>query len=99
MHSLSDRDMETDVPKESSRLPGSLKFLYLFASIVKVVLSIPFKMPFVWGDAYLYIDLARNFAHSGIPLSRNLFGPSYPPLYSIVISPAKLSSSGFSRLT
>lgn len=45
-------------------------------------------MPVAWGDAFLYLSRARNLAERGRPLIENVCGPDYPPLYSLLLTPA-----------
>jgi hypothetical protein len=66
--------------------------LYLTLAVGKAVLSIPFQMPLVWGDAFLYLNRAWNLATGGLPILDNMCGPNYPPLYSILIAPAFLAN-------
>ncbi|MEJ2079996.1 MAG: hypothetical protein P8Z74_18655 [Acidobacteriota bacterium] len=57
---------------------------------MKVILALTLVAPVVWGDSALYLSRARNLAQFGWPVIDNFCGPDYPPLYSILISPAFL---------
>jgi 4-amino-4-deoxy-L-arabinose transferase-like glycosyltransferase len=68
----------------------ALWMMYLSLVILKVVFAFFVSSPTIFGDEYLYAKAAQSIAQEGSVEVHGMYVASYPPLYSLVLSPAYL---------
>lgn len=68
-----------------------LFLIFLLLALVKILLSLPFESPWVFGDAAIYTAKTRAILQGNFQFDEYHYGgPKVPPLYSLFLVPAYL---------
>lgn len=69
-----------------NKIIKNILIVYLMFVVIKIIIAFLVKSPTIFADEYYYMKMARSFFYENNFFIDNTFTPSYPPLYSILIS-------------